>query len=210
MTDYKLNFIRHGMTAGNIFGLYIGTTDISLCDEGREQLEKMTQELEYPSVHKVYTSPLKRCVQSAELIYPDRWTQVITELRECNFGIFEAKMFSELKNDPEYIKWMEDASQAPPKGESALEVSRRADAAVDMILEDMMQQRINRAAVITHGGIIAMLLAAHGFPRRSIREWPVDFGRGWCVSINPQRWLTDRVFEVLAEVPDEFGGYDNA
>ena len=206
MTDYKLNFIRHGITAGNIFGLYIGKTDLSLCDEGREQLEKVMENLEYPSVHKVYTSPLKRCVQTAEMIYPDRWTQEIPELRECDFGKFEARQIEELKRDPEYLRWMEDASQAPPGGESAKEVGERVTRAVDIILADMMKLKINRAAVVTHGGIIAMLLAAYGLPRRDIREWPVDFGFGWCVSVNPQRWSIDRVFEVLDEIPYNYGG----
>ena len=39
MKTFKLHLIRHGMTAGNLQGLYIGRgTDIPLCDEGRAQL----------------------------------------------------------------------------------------------------------------------------------------------------------------------------
>ena len=40
MKTFKLHLIRHGMTAGNLQGLYIGSgTDIPLCDEGRAQLK---------------------------------------------------------------------------------------------------------------------------------------------------------------------------
>ena len=36
MKTFKLHLIRHGMTAGNLQGLYIGSgTDLPLCDEGR-------------------------------------------------------------------------------------------------------------------------------------------------------------------------------
>ena len=155
---------------------------------------------------EIKNNKVKRCVQTAEMIYPDRWTQEIPELRECDFGKFEARQIEELKRDPEYLRWMEDASQAPPGGESAKEVGERVTRAVDIILADMMKLKINRAAVVTHGGIIAMLLAAYGLPRRDIREWPVDFGFGWCVSVNPQRWSIDRVFEVLDEIPYNYGG----
>ena len=206
MTDYKLNFIRHGMTGGNLFGLYIGATDLSLCEEGKTALEELRRELDYPSVHKVYTSPLKRCIETADILYPDRWTEVVDGLRECNFGTFEARRIVDLKNDPDYIKWMEDASQAPPGGESAQEVSERVQASVEYILNDMMKLKINRAAVITHGGIIAMLMAAYGLPRRDIREWPVDFGYGWCASVNPQIWRNDKLFEVLDEIPYNYSG----
>ena len=206
MTDYKLNFIRHGMTGGNLFGLYIGATDLSLCEEGKTALEELRREQDYPSVHKVYTSPLKRCIETADILYPDRWTEVVDGLKECNFGTFEARRIADLKNDPDYIKWMEDASQAPPGGESAKEVSERVQAAVEYILNDMMKLKINRAAVITHGGIIAMLMAAYGLPRRDIREWPVDFGYGWCASVNPQIWRNDKLFEVLDEIPYNYSG----
>ena len=34
MKTFKLHLIRHGMTAGNLQGLYIGSgTDLPLCDE---------------------------------------------------------------------------------------------------------------------------------------------------------------------------------
>ena len=51
MKTFKLHLIRHGMTAGNLQGLYIGSgTDIPLCDEGREQLNDCL----------LYTSPSPR------------------------------------------------------------------------------------------------------------------------------------------------------
>ena len=44
MKTFKLHLIRHGMTAGNLQGLYIGSgTDIPLCDEGRAQLKELKE-----------------------------------------------------------------------------------------------------------------------------------------------------------------------
>ena len=62
----KLWLIRHGKTEGNKLSRYIGTTDEPLCQEGTEFLHKM----DYPKVQAVYVSPLKRCVQTAEILFP--------------------------------------------------------------------------------------------------------------------------------------------
>ena len=46
MKTFKLHLIRHGMTAGNLQGLYIGSgTDLPLCDEGRAQLAELKENM---------------------------------------------------------------------------------------------------------------------------------------------------------------------
>ena len=48
MKTFKLHLIRHGLTSGNLQGLYIGSgTDIPLCDEGRAQLAELKERFEY-------------------------------------------------------------------------------------------------------------------------------------------------------------------
>ena len=59
MKGYRIAFIRHGMTQANLDGRYIGTTDLPLCREGADQLYEKIEKYDYPSVQKVYTSPLK-------------------------------------------------------------------------------------------------------------------------------------------------------
>ena len=80
----KLWLIRHGKTEGNKLSRYIGTTDEPLCQEGTEFLHKM----DYPKVQAVYVSPLKRCVQTAEILFPGEPVHIIEELAECDFGSF--------------------------------------------------------------------------------------------------------------------------
>ena len=74
----KLWLIRHGKTEGNKLSRYIGTTDEPLCQEGTEFLHKM----DYPKVQAVYVSPLKRCVQTAEILFPGDPVHIIEELAE--------------------------------------------------------------------------------------------------------------------------------
>lgn len=62
MKTFKLHLIRHGITAGNLQGLYIGSgTDLPLCDEGRAQLADLKERFDYPQVDTVF--PPRCCVR---------------------------------------------------------------------------------------------------------------------------------------------------
>lgn len=73
--------IRHGQTEGNKSGKYIGVTDESLCVEGIEFLKT----LQYPEIDAVFVSPKKRCLQTAQILFPEHEAHVIPELAECDF-----------------------------------------------------------------------------------------------------------------------------
>ena len=61
MKTFKLHLIRHGLTSGNLQGLYIGSgTDIPLCDEGRAQLAELKERFEYPQVDTVFSTHARR------------------------------------------------------------------------------------------------------------------------------------------------------
>ena len=68
MKNYYLYLIRHGITEGNLDGKYIGQTDLALCPQGEKQIQQLVKAGVYPCVEKVYTSPLKRCVETAQII----------------------------------------------------------------------------------------------------------------------------------------------
>ena len=99
----RLYLIRHSLTAGNLERRYIGRTDEGLCKEGMELLRSRT----YPEAEAVFVSPMKRCVQTAELIYPEQTYVVVEELAECDFGKFENRNYEELSGMPEYQAWID-------------------------------------------------------------------------------------------------------
>ena len=56
MKTFKLHLIRHGITAGNLQGLYIGSgPDLPLCDEGRAQLADLKERFASPQVDTVFS-----------------------------------------------------------------------------------------------------------------------------------------------------------
>ena len=89
MKGYRISILRHGRTEANEKGIYIGKTDLPLSEAGKAQLKELYETHEYPKVQKVYTSPLERAVQSAEILFPDRELTEVDDLREMDFGIFE-------------------------------------------------------------------------------------------------------------------------
>ena len=94
MKYYKLHLIRHGLTAANLEGRYIGSgTDLPLCEEGKADLLSLKQQFEYPQVSLVFTSPLLRAKETAEILYPGVHTIALQDLREMGFGVFEKITF---------------------------------------------------------------------------------------------------------------------
>ena len=81
----KIIFIRHLKTPGNEKRQYIGRTDEDLSEQAveefRQRQEKSIGDL-YPLVQYISSSPLKRCIQTAELIYPGQEISVEPMLRE--------------------------------------------------------------------------------------------------------------------------------
>ena len=88
----RLYFIRHGKTAGNELKRYIGRTDEPLSPAGRGELAGKAA----PQADIVAVSPLRRCRESAQILYPHAAPLAVEGLRECDFGDFEGKNYLEL------------------------------------------------------------------------------------------------------------------
>lgn len=117
----ELYLIRHGKTYGNTLGRYIGTTDEELCEEGREALKRLKAGRDFAAARPdvVYASPLKRCVQTAEILFPEIPVKLVPDLRECDFGAFENKNYKELSGNAAYQAWIDSGGTLPfPGGES--------------------------------------------------------------------------------------------
>ena len=118
MKTFKLHLIRHGITAGNLQGLYIGSgTDLPLCDEGRAQLADLKERFAYPQVDTVFSSPLLRAVETANILFPGAAHQfTVHDLREAGFGKFEGRPVKELVQDEDFKKWITPGSGYLPEG----------------------------------------------------------------------------------------------
>lgn len=103
----KIVLIRHGMTEGNVSRRYIGITDENLCPKGQQILNENIKNRMYPMADIVFSSTMKRCVQTAKIIYPEKDILKEELLKECDFGIFEGKNYMELSDEPLYQQWID-------------------------------------------------------------------------------------------------------
>lgn len=125
--NVELVLIRHGQTRGNAEKRYIGRTDEPLSEIGRKELEARKARGDYPEAGSLYLSPLRRCIQTADILYSGRKFTVIDEFREMEFGLFEGKNYTELSGDPEYQSWIDSGGlMAFPGGESRAEFIGRS------------------------------------------------------------------------------------
>lgn len=177
----EIMLIRHSITAGNLQRRYVGRTDEPLCPEGVRLAEEKAELLLMPEL--VYTSPMLRCRQTAEILFPGMEPIAIDGLQETDFGRFEYKTYDELKDDPDYMAWLESSGTGEiPGGESLIRVKERVmEAFGRLVMDIMLQDYTERVAVVAHGGTIMTLLAALGEPRRGYYDWQVGNCCGYAV-----------------------------
>ena len=82
MNTLKIHLIRHGATDANYKGEYIGCrTDIPLSPEGLSGLRLLKDDIDYPEIQRLYSSPMLRCRQTGAVLYPDMNIIPVEELK---------------------------------------------------------------------------------------------------------------------------------
>lgn len=193
--------IRHARTAGNEQKRYIGITDEPLSNEGIAELNSFIRKGLYPSVEFVYTSPMRRCRETAELIYGDTPQETISEFAECNFGEFEGKTYAELKENQDYRRWIASAGEMDiPGGESAgcfREHSRRG---FQVMVGDILRNGFQSAAAVVHGGTIMEILSTYAPTKKSFYEWQLHNCEGFRLIIDAGIWKTDNKISAVVKI----------
>ena len=202
MKSYYIHLIRHGAISPTLNGRYIGVTDVELSDKGKEDLKKLDSTMDYPYAKVVFSSPLKRCTETARLIYPGVEPLVIDQLSEYHFGEWENRSADELKGNENFAKWLAgDNSVKPPRGESSADFTRRICIMFESIVDGLIKTGNTDAAIITHGGVMNTLLAVYGLPQAKPFDWACDNGYGYSLRITPALWMRDKVAEVYQQIP---------
>lgn len=157
-----LVLLRHGMTKANKEHRYLGKTEEPLTEESREVLLAIKAKGSYPRVEHVFVSPMKRCLETAELIYPECQRTIVPEWEEIDFGAFEGKNYAELNGDERYQAWIDSNGTLPfPEGESREEFMLRCEAGFQRMLGQLAEQPVKRVGVVAHGGTIMSLLSRY-------------------------------------------------
>ena len=156
----KLILIRHGQTVWNKLGRYQGQADVELSDAGKKQAELLGENFPYDNVAAVYSSNLKRAVETAQAV-ADKFNLSVNpcqEFREINFGEWEGLTYEEIHG--KWPKEHEMLFKSPdklvcPGGEGFKDVQERA---VERMQEIIRENDGKQVVIAAHGGVIRTML----------------------------------------------------
>lgn len=192
----ELILVRHGKTEYNEQKKYCGSLDPGLSEVGRRELEtaEVLSFLEEHPPEMVFSSPMKRALETADLLCRDFSALpllVVPELRECDFGDFEGRAYEgDLEQDPAYVAWVDSFCEDPiPGGDFPDRFREDAVLGFESVVESCQMEGVERAMVVTHGGVIGGVLAAVAEPHKPWYEYRVPNG-GYIVLELPNKIKT--------------------
>ncbi|MFW6124866.1 MAG: histidine phosphatase family protein [Pirellulales bacterium] len=181
--------VRHGATAHNLQRpprLQGRTVDGPLDGVGLQQARRTAAWLADQPIAAVYSSPLLRARQTAEMIAASHGLGVETvgELTEADVGRWEGRPWNEIQRDypAEYHGFVTDAGVNPYLGgENLTQVRKRSAPALRRVLS---QNPGGVIAVVAHNVVNRVFLAdLLGLPLRAYRSVPQENG-----GVNLVRW----------------------
>lgn len=153
-----ITLIRHGQTDWNLEGRIQGSTDIPLNDTGRAQARAAAARLAGTRFDHVYTSPLMRAHETAEIIAGELGLPaplITVGMREHEFGAAEGLLWDAYRErfgaDRDAIPGAETVPQLTERALSSLE-------RIDRAARRRSAPRTESVLVATHGGVIRALL----------------------------------------------------
>ena len=154
----QLILIRHGETLWNKEGRIQGISDVELSAVGIEQARLLALSLKDHPIKAIHASPLKRALQTAEIINEFHRKEIHThqDLMEMDQGDFEGVTFKKLiASEKDFLeKWIAaPASVRMPNGESLTQLQDRAWVAMKRIMDKQ-----ETALIVAHNFTIAAII----------------------------------------------------
>lgn len=197
-----LYLIRHGETINNSSRRNVPSTynyekkcpDPPLNETGISQAHLLGKRLHDYSINAIYSSDLLRAQQTSQIINKYIGRKIIsrTALREIDMGELHLRSFEELKEDfPDfYNNWNKHDSDMPyPHGENGSDVLKRTSG----VIKEIMHENIGNTAVVTHGGVIRVLVSVFlGMPLKNRFRFVLDN-----CGITAVRYTANDMFKII-------------
>ena len=137
----KIMYFVHGTTTDNALKLCSGWKEAMLNDLGREQAENLgnVSRERGDKFDIMFTSDLKRAIESSKIAFPGVEKITDIRLRECNYG----KLDGEHKS---LVVYEEHVDVAFPEGESLKDVEKRMREFVEFLKENYSDKTVGIVA----------------------------------------------------------------
>ena len=188
-----LILLRHGQSQWNLENRFTGWIDVPLSPKGEEEARNAGQKLQGRRIDKLYTSTLKRAIDTAVLALaaariPDLPTERDAALNERMYGDLQglnkaeaAKQFG----DAQVHTWRRSYDVRPPGGESLADTAARVIPYYDThILPDLKSGK--NLLVAAHGNSLrALVMHLDGLTRAQVLELEIPTGHPLLYEIGP-------------------------
>ena len=181
--------VRHAQAQG-AQGLYIGSTDLPLSDEGQNQARALAQGMAGLGLKALYSSPLRRAQDTAAPLARAcglATVNLVPELAEIHMGSWEGLSMEEIRQEqPEAhaARGRDFAGFRTPGGETFAEVAVRALRGLAK-----MAGGPRPCAVVTHAGVIRVLLChVCSFGLNELFRFKPDPAHAWGLEPNGPGW----------------------
>lgn len=197
----KLYLMRHGETLWNKARRLQGCSDIELNDNGVALAKAVGEKLKDVTLHRAFTSPLKRAVDTARYVLGERDVPLVVDerIKEISFGVWEGCCILEDQAEvplDEFRKFIQRPSiyQPPVDGESIESLYTRTGLFIRELLETPAYQEET------------ILVTAHGAAVRAMMYnlLPVPLDEFWRGSVPPNCSLN--IFEISSGEVIDFQG----
>jgi broad specificity phosphatase PhoE len=153
--------VRHGQTAWHSESRHVGNVDIPLDETGRSQADRLVGRFADSEIDVIFSSPLSRCLEMAELVAASNGLPVKADdrLREIDFGEWSGEKYSDVAEKYGNIveHWTRDVnSLTPPGGESLAQVRERT---LSWFQQAWMEHTWKNLYVFSHSTPIRILVS---------------------------------------------------
>lgn len=192
-----IDLLRHGACQGG--SIFRGHTDSALSALGQQQMLSALDKLRALNPEQnnpwqsIISSPLQRCANvAADLATPQQPLILEPAFQEISFGDWDGQLTEQvLTEQPQQVAafWESPSRHTPPNGEPLQDFERRVARAWSELLQN---QRGNHVLLISHGGVVRMLLAKLlSMPLHALTSLNVPHGCISRITIHHQQGCAD-------------------
>ena len=171
--------MRHGQIASNLEKIYSGRSDESLTEKGRQQVTQASRELAGAEIESVYTSPLWRARQTAEVVVSELgWDLPINiddSFNELKMGPWEGMSEADVAMHfpAEWATWNSRPAELRLDGRETLaQLQQRVLEGMRSIQNSGLERS---ALIVTHVAVIRVIaLFANAMDLNLYKSIPVD------------------------------------
>lgn len=194
-TGGPIYLLRHGQIEQFRPRRFVGQLDLPLTEAGKIQARNLRDFLKDIKFSRIFTSPLHRTVQTAQIVAGNRAVDItpVAALAEISLGAWEGLTVAEVRErfPGEYEKRGEDlAHYRPAGGESFADLARRSLPAFTRLA----REHAGPLLVVAHAGVNRVLLASlQQLPLKDLLLIPQEYCCLNIISVDNGSWHVDAI-----------------